>query len=56
MNRNKQEQQAQQRQALLASKFSPQELQKVQKFNPKLAKSALLSAQLNESKIELLDK
>jgi hypothetical protein len=56
MNRKEQEQQAQQRQALLESKFSPQELQKVQHFNPMLAQNALMSAQLRDSKIEVLEK
>ena len=56
MDRKQQEQQAQQRQALLESKFSPQELREVQQFNPTLAKSALMSAQLNDSKIEVLEK
>jgi hypothetical protein len=56
MDRKQQEQQAQQRQALLESKFSPQELQKVQQFNPKLAQNALMSAQLRDSKIEVLEK
>ena len=56
MNRKQQEQQAQQRQALLESKFSPQELLKVQQFNPMLAKNALASAELRDSKIEVLEK
>jgi hypothetical protein len=53
-NRKEQAQQAQQRQALLESKYSRQELEKVQKFNPQLAKSALESARLNESRIETI--
>jgi hypothetical protein len=56
MNREQQEQQAQQRQALLESMFNPQELRKVQQFNPKLAKNAMASAQLRDSKIEVLEK
>jgi hypothetical protein len=54
MDRKKQEQQAQERQALLESMYSPQELKKVQQYDPMLAKSALLSAQLRDSKIEVL--
>ena len=56
MNRKQQEQQAQQRQALLESKYSQQELQKIQRYNPLLARSALESAQLNEAEIEVLEK
>lgn len=56
MNRTQLEQEARQRQALLESKFSPKGLAKIQQFNPVLAKSALLSAQLRNSKIEVLDK
>lgn len=54
MNRKQQEQQAQQRQALLESMFSPQELLKVQQFNPILAKSALVSAELRDAQIEVI--
>jgi hypothetical protein len=54
MDRKKQEQQAQQREALLQSKFSPQELKKIQQYNPMQAQSALLSAQLRDSKIQVL--
>jgi hypothetical protein len=54
MDRKKQEQQAQQREALLQSKFSPQELKKIQQYNPVQAQSALLSAQLRDSKIQVL--
>jgi hypothetical protein len=46
--------QAVQRQALLESKYSQQELKKVAQFDPKLTQSLLFSAQLNESKIEPL--
>ena len=56
MNRKQQEQQAQQRQALLDSKYSPQELKKIQQYSPLLAKSALESAQLNKAEIEVLEK
>ena len=56
MDLKQQEQQAQQRQALLESKFSPQELAQVQKFNPKLAQNALMSAQLRNAQIEVLSK
>ena len=56
MNRKEQEQQAKQRQALLESKFSQQELRQVQRFDPLLAKNALASAQLRDSKIEALEK
>jgi len=54
MNRNQQAEQARQRLAVLQSKFSPQELKKIQQYNPVLAKSALESAQLREAKIEPL--
>jgi hypothetical protein len=53
-NRKEQAQQAQERQALLESKYSRQDLQKVRKFNPILARSALESAKLNESRIETI--
>jgi hypothetical protein len=56
MNRKEQEQQAKQRQALLESKYSQQDLQKVKNYNPILAKSALLSAERRDSKIEVLEK
>lgn len=56
MNRKQQEQRSQQRQALLASKFSPQEVEKLRKFSPALAKNALASAELRDSKIEVLEK
>lgn len=56
MNRKQQEQEAQQRQAQLESKYSPQELAKVRNFNPELAKNALASAELRASKIEVLEK
>jgi hypothetical protein len=56
MDRKQQEQQAQQREALLESKFSPQELRKVQQYNPKLAQNALASAELRDSQIEVLEK
>jgi hypothetical protein len=56
MNRKQQEQQAQQRQALLESKFSPQEVAQMRKFNPALAQSALMSAELRDSEIEVLEK
>ena len=56
MDRKQQEQQAQQRQALLESKFSPQELQQVQRYSPILANNALMSAKLRDSEIEVLEK
>lgn len=56
MNRKEQADQAEQRLALLQSRYSPQELKKVQQYNPKLAQSALTSAELNKSKIEVLEK
>jgi hypothetical protein len=56
MDRKKQELQAQQREALLESKFSPQELLKVQQFNPLLAQNALMSAELRDSQIEVLER
>ena len=54
MNRKQQEEQARQRLAVLQAKFNPQELQKIQQYNPVLAQSALESVQLNEAQIEPL--
>ena len=56
MDRKQQEQQAQQRQALLESMFSPQEVQKMKMYDPVLAQNALMSAELRESQIEVLEK
>jgi hypothetical protein len=56
MNQKQQAQQAQQRQALLESMYSKQELKKIQEYNPVLAMSALESAKLREAKIEPLSK
>ena len=49
MNREKQEQQAKQRQALLESKFTRQELKDLKKFDPVMARSFLTSAELEQS-------
>ena len=56
MNREQQAEQARQRQAVLLSMSNPQELKKVQRYSPVLAKSALVSSELNEAKIEVLEK
>jgi hypothetical protein len=54
MNYDDQKKQAVKRQKLLESKYSKEELKKVQEFNPKLAKSFLISAALRESTIKPL--
>ena len=56
MNQKQQAEQAKQRQALIESKYSKQELKKTQEYNPVLAMSALESAQLRKAKIEPLSK
>ena len=54
MNNEEQKKQALQRQKLLESMYSKEEIKKLHEFNPKLAQSFLLSAQLREAIIEPL--
>jgi hypothetical protein len=55
MNQDQLKQEALQREALLESMFSKEDLKKIQQFNPVLAKSFLASAQLQQAEIELIE-
>ncbi len=47
------QQEAKDRQAVLESKFNPQELKQMRKYNPQLAQSFLFSAQLREAIVKV---